>query len=375
VRTEPLILPLPAFATSPNKGDEFGLLPVVLFFDEQGKVESILAPSAIYNTGTGLKGAFRWLGYLPNEAKYRLIAIQSLDVDSDFLADFEAPRLGEGGMWAASVGVRFERDPTEVFFGFGPDSRSEDKAGFTRRDLKGFLSLGLNFLERFRISYNERLRHALLEGGGRVLENFIGDGFPDAPGVKTWTTISARGLNLTYDTRDSGTTPTQGVFGLVGFELSQTAWGSETSFTRTFGEVKAYFPWPSTQWISAVRLAGSFVDNDNLPHYEQSILGGSDFRGFPSDRFVDRGVFKVNLEERVRVLRVELLRVPFDVETAPFVEVGQVFHSAGDIQFRQIRVSYGVGFRAVVRPNVVGKIDVGAADEGMNIRVGIDYPF
>ncbi|MBI2880557.1 MAG: hypothetical protein HYY21_03155, partial [Candidatus Tectomicrobia bacterium] len=125
VRTEPLILPLPAFATSPNKGDEFGLLPVVLFFDKQGKVENILAPSAIFNTETGLKGAFRWLGYLPNDAKYRFIAIQSLDVDSDFLAEFEAPRLGEDGRWAASVGVRFERDPTEVFFGFGPDSRSE----------------------------------------------------------------------------------------------------------------------------------------------------------------------------------------------------------------------------------------------------------
>ncbi|HJM42908.1 MAG TPA: hypothetical protein QF870_06260, partial [Nitrospinota bacterium] len=112
-----------------------------------------------------------------------------------------------------------------------------------------------------------------------------------------------------------------------------------------------------------------------VPHYEQSVLGGKDFRGYPSGRFVDRGVFTVSLEERIRVIRLELLRVPFDVEAAPFVEFGQVFNDLEDIEARRLQVSYGLGIRAVVRPDVVGKIDVGAADEGMNIRVGLDYPF
>ncbi|MFQ5692991.1 MAG: BamA/TamA family outer membrane protein, partial [Nitrospinota bacterium] len=362
-------------ATSPNKGDDFGVLPVVLFFDKHGEIQNILAPSAIFNTETGLKGAFRWLGYLPNDAKYRIIAVQSIEVDSDFFADIEAPRVGRNGRWAVAGGVRFERDPTEVFYGFGPDSRSEDIAGFTRRDLRVFLNLGMNFLEYMRITYSERVRHTLIEGGGRALDTFIGDNFPGAPGVKTWTTISARGLSLLFDNRDSGATPTQGVFAVFGVEVSQTALGSELSFTRYYGEAKAYIPWPSKQWISAVRISGNFVDNANLPHFEQSILGGKDFRGFPSDRFIDRGVFKINLEERVRVIRLEALRVPFDIEAAPFVEVGQVFNEAGDIASRQLQVSYGLGFRAVVRPNVVGKIDVGAADEGLNIRVGLDYPF
>lgn len=374
-RTKPLFIPLPAFATSPNKGDEFGVLPVLLLFDEDGKIENILAPSVIFNTETDLKGAFRWLGYLPRDAKYRLIASQSLDVDSDYIADIEAPRLGATGRWAAAAGVRFERDPAEVFFGFGPDSRDGDIAGFTRRELRGSLSLGVNFLQHFRVSYNERFRYVLIEAGGRTIDNFIGDAFPGAPGVGTWTTISARGLSLMFDSRDSGATPTEGFFGLVGFEFSQTALGSEVSYSRIYGEVKAYIPWPSTQWISVARLAGSFVDNETLPHYEQSLLGGKDFRGFDTDRFVDRGVFKANLEERIRVIRLEVLRVPFDLETAPFVEVGQVFNTSGDLELTDIQVSYGVGFRAVVRPNVVGKIDIGAAEEGINIRVGVDYPF
>jgi hemolysin activation/secretion protein len=122
-------------------------------------------------------------------------------------------------------------------------------------------------------------------------------------------------------------------------------------------------------------LATSYVDNRNLPPYELSILGGKDFRGYPDNRFIDRGVLKLNIEERIRVARLEVMRVPFDLEAAPFLEFGQVFDSPSEVALQETRVSYGMGLRAVVRPNVVGKVDVGAADEGLNIFVGLDYPF
>ncbi len=376
-RTRPLFLPLPAIASNPNKGVDFGILPVVLFFDKEnsGRIKNILAPSLIFNTETGLKGAFRWLGYLPKGAKYQLIAIQSIDVDSDYIAEIQAPRIGPNDRFAAATGVRFERDPTKVFYGFGPDSRKGGKSGLIQRQYLASLSAGINLLEHFRVSYNERLRVALIEDGGGSQDPFIGDTFPGASGVRTWSTISARGLSVLFDTRDSGATPTRGYFGMVGIEISQQALGSEQSFTRVYGEAKAFIPWPNTQWISAVRVFSSFIDNGGVPHYEQSVLGGKDFRGFPSGRFVDRGVFTVNLEERIQVIRLELLRVPFDVEAAPFVEFGQVFNDLADIEARRLQVSYGLGIRAVVRPDVVGKIDIGVADEGLNIRVGLDYPF
>ena len=178
-----------------------------------------------------------------------------------------------------------------------------------------------------------------------------------------------------YDSSDSGPTPTKGYIGLIGIESSQKALGSKQSFTRITGEAKAYIPWPSAQWVSALRVYGSFVDYRHLPHYELSVLGGKDFRGFPSGRFVDRGVVILNLEERIRVARLEMLRVPFNVEAAPFIEFGQVFNRLEDIGSSKIQTSYGLGVRAVVRPNVVAKIDVGAAGEGLNGRVGLDYPF
>jgi len=375
VRTKPLFIPLPAVSASPNKGNEFGLLPVLLFFDDQGKVQNIFAPSGINNTKTGFKGALRWLGFLPNDARYKLIASQSTDVDSDYQAEVLAPKIGPDGRYAGGFGIRFEVDPTEVFYGFGPDSRDENISGFTRRDVKGFITGGINFLEYFLVSYTERFRYIRLEPGGRALDLFIGQAFPGTPGVNAFKVISARGPTLIYDTRDNGTTPTRGFYGEVGIEASESALGSSFSFVRVHGQVKTLVPWPSNQWIGVVRLATSYVDNKSLPPYELSVLGGRDFRGYPDSRFIDRGVVKLNVEERIRMARLEVMRVPFDLEAAPFLEFGQVFDSPSKVALQETRVSYGMGLRAVVRPNVVGKVDIGAAGEGVNIFVGLDYPF
>lgn len=376
-RLDPFFLPLPAVATNPEKGSDFGILPVVLFFDKggSGKIEGIFAPSAIYNTKTGFKGAFRWLGYLPKGAKYKLIAIQAIDMDSDYIAQIKAPKIGEEDRFAASLRLRYERDPTKVFFGLGPDSKETGKTGLLLSQFKFSMSFGVNFLKHFRVSYNERLRHAIVEDGGGSTDPFIEDSFPGNAKVGKWETFSVRGIDVMYDNSDSGPTPTKGYVGLVGIEFSQKALGSKQSFTRITGEAKAYIPWPSTQWVSALRVFGSFVDYRHLPHYELSVLGGKDFRGFPSGRFIDRGVILLNLEERIRVVRLEMLRVPFNVEAAPFIEFGQVFNQIEDIGSGKIQTSYGLGIRAVVRPNVVAKIDLGAADEGLNVRVGLDYPF
>jgi hypothetical protein len=35
----------------------------------------------------------------------------------------------------------------------------------------------------------------------------------------------------------------------------------------------------------------------------------------------------------------------------------------------------GVGFRAVVRPNIVGRLDMGIGRDGPAIFVGLGYPF
>jgi len=36
---------------------------------------------------------------------------------------------------------------------------------------------------------------------------------------------------------------------------------------------------------------------------------------------------------------------------------------------------YGLGFRGIVRPQIVAFVDVGQGSEGLKVITGIDYPF
>ena len=36
---------------------------------------------------------------------------------------------------------------------------------------------------------------------------------------------------------------------------------------------------------------------------------------------------------------------------------------------------YGFGFRGVVRPQIVGFVDIGRGSEGVSVFTGVDYPF
>jgi hypothetical protein len=59
----------------------------------------------------------------------------------------------------------------------------------------------------------------------------------------------------------------------------------------------------------------------------------------------------------------------------PFVEVGGVFHHANNLGQSKFRGDGGIGFRFLVPPNVVARVDVAAGDEGYNVYTQLNYPF
>jgi hypothetical protein len=52
-----------------------------------------------------------------------------------------------------------------------------------------------------------------------------------------------------------------------------------------------------------------------------------------------------------------------------------VFNSFKDVSFQDYRMTPGVGLRAIVRPNVVGRLDYGYSREGGAIFAGLDFPY
>ncbi len=98
-------------------------------------------------------------------------------------------------------------------------------------------------------------------------------------------------------------------------------------------------------------------------------------RGYGRNRFIDSSYLLLNLEERIRLFRWAIFNVNTDWEIAPFVDLGSVMKNILEASPHAFQFNPGRGFRAVVRPNIVGRVDIGLGDEGPSLFVGLGYPF
>lgn len=114
----------------------------------------------------------------------------------------------------------------------------------------------------------------------------------------------------------------------------------------------------------------------DVPFYELSSLGGqNNLRGVGVDRYLDKQLLALSIEERIHVFRTRLAGVVADFEVAPFLDTGQVFNSFKNVSFKDYRITPGIGFRGIVRPNVVGRVDCGYSKEGITAFMGLDFPY
>lgn len=75
------------------------------------------------------------------------------------------------------------------------------------------------------------------------------------------------------------------------------------------------------------------------------------------------------------MLSFDAVSTHVDVEFAPFVDLGRVFSRTSTLPFEQLHHVFGVGFRGIAKPFVVGKVDIGYGSEGVALFTGLNYPF
>ncbi|NTW88396.1 MAG: BamA/TamA family outer membrane protein, partial [Desulfobulbaceae bacterium] len=139
---------------------------------------------------------------------------------------------------------------------------------------------------------------------------------------------------------------------------------------------KGYIPVSNARYISVFRLMYNQTLGNNVPFLEQSILGGeTTLRGYGRNRFIDNSFMLCNLEERIRLFRWEVFGVTADWEVAPFIDLGAVMESLDKANGSNFEFNPGIGFRAIVRPNIVGRVDLGVGKDGPAVFVGLGYPF
>jgi outer membrane protein assembly factor BamA len=130
------------------------------------------------------------------------------------------------------------------------------------------------------------------------------------------------------------------------------------------------------RFVTAVRGAVEYMEGKSIPFFELSMLGGSNtLRGFGEGRFYDRHRVLCNVEERIRLMRFAVGEISLDIETALFLDIGQVFSSFRNFDHKDLEMVFGTGLRLVVRSQIVAKVDIGYGSEGSAIFAGLNYPF
>jgi len=322
------IVPIPVWATSPNEGDTWGVMPVfVRVCPADQRTQWILAPSVTWNSVIHYTGTVRLYAFPDPDTSLTVIGSASTQVNYRLVAQW-ARLPDREAAWTDEATLRLERTVFDRFYGLGPDTPSAAETSYTGARLLANVRRGRNLLPHLDVRYDDRPGGDYADRGVRV----------EASGAV--------------------------VEGLAG----------SPTFLRVGAQARGILP--ELSWLSgAAHLAWNAVTASNAPFYHQSMLGGSFLmRGFTEGRFTDRQAWTIEAEERIRVLRTHMFGVVADWRIDPFLAAGQVFGGFGDMLSRP-QLATGVGLRAFVHPNVVGRVDLAIAGEGLKVYVEIGYPY
>jgi hypothetical protein len=369
-------IPLPVIASSPNEGITAGGLTAVLIHNKQDEINTLLAPQVNYNDNFGVTTSLYGAFYPTPDRSVEINIAQATKVNHDYEI-----RLRETGLMDKKLElnafVYTFADGSARFFGFQAKTPLQRETNYNDDETGYNLSAGYQIANHFQVVVGDRFRHVSIRQGAVHSVPFIKDRFDDTTvkGINGFSTHLPR-LSLVYSTLDNKETPTFGGYTRITFEPSIKALGGAEDYRHYEVEAKGFIPLDNARYISVFRLMYNQTLGNNVPFLEQSILGGeSTLRGYGRNRFIDNSFLLCNLEERIRLFRWEIFNVTADWEVAPFVDLGAVMEALDKARGNNFEFNPGIGFRAIVHPNIVGRVDLGIGREGPAIFVGLGYPF
>jgi hypothetical protein len=377
-RSEPLIqaedtklIPLPIYATLPDEGSTFGIMPIFLVVDkETERTTSIYAPSYSWNRIIGDSGTFRWFDYPNDHSSLTVTGGASTHVNWGGLVLWNNEPKADGST-TDNFFFRWGRNVFYEFFGIGPNTTLSDQTSHTRIKFDTWYRKGWN-LGHFNIGGRFEFARDIVEDITQPNLPSSTDVFPNAPGMGG-STVVIEALDVRYDSRPNGDYSEQGTYADLSVGPAQGV-SKSPDYWVVSAESKALVE-ETDRLQGGIRVFTSYVTSPDVPFYHQSSLGGSFLmRGFTEDRFFDQGAWTIELEQRIRLFQTHIYGVTADWRVDPFLAIGQVWDGASG-PFSNVKPAGGLGFRAWVRPNVVGRVDVAVAGEGVLTYVELGYPF
>ncbi|HWF61472.1 MAG TPA: BamA/TamA family outer membrane protein [Nitrospira sp.] len=375
-QAEVKLFPIPAISTSKNDGNDFGLIVPALITGPDGDLKYLLAPMLIHNSYVGARGTINLFRYEPGGKQLKALASWSEKIEHKFLLSYVDPGFSNGRYSIEFSAMNF-KNATMRFYGLGPTTPKSEQTNYTASETRVNWRFGVYANEVTQIAVSQRLRiMQQIQPGAATVFPFSRDVFPEAPGMDGATILGQR-IAFHYDTRNNLVTPTDGMaitaYAELNFNFHK---GVDPLYSRYGLQITKMLASESKRAILVVHGELQATLGSDVPFYEQSSLGGQNsLRGFGVDRYIDKQLIAFSIEERIHILRTRLAGVMADFELTPFIDTGQVFNSFMGVKFKDYRITPGIGFRGIIRPNVVGRIDYGFSKEGGAIFAGLDFPY
>ena len=368
-------VPVPSVSTSKNDGNDAGLIVPILITDPDGELKYIVAPMIVRNSIVGMRGAINLFRYEPGGREIRFTGSYTEQIERKVVFSYTDPAFSQG-RYSLNFGASFFKNATSRFFSLGQTTPVGNETNYTAREVRVNWRFGVYANEVTQIAVGQRFRTVRLQKGATDLP-FTVDRFPEVDGVQGESFILGHRATFYYDTRNNLVSPTDGMAVTAYAEVNQNLRnGDHPVYSRYELEVKKLFPSESKRAILIVRADLQATIGTQVPFFEQSSLGGqNNLRGFGVDRFIDKHLVSLSIEERIHLARTKIAGVTADFEIAPFLDTGQVFNNFKDVNFKDYRMTPGIGFRGIVKPNVVGRVDYGYSREGGAIYAGLDFPY
>lgn len=375
-RSRSLLVPIPMVSLNPTTGYNAGML-VAWVRVGSGFTESIMAPSASYHESYGTLLTMRHFQFTKRDDVFRLYASYGAMNYHESYLDFRVPRFYRGRLGAR--GRLFAmRDPAFRFYGYGSDTRDENKAFYAFIDRGGYGTLAV-WLSRFLqvgldvSAHDGRIAPTHIGGVDRYIRNkYSGvDGLSGG-------FVFQEGVTLQYDSRDSPSVPRHGAFASASVRASSRALGSLSNFHGFGVDMRSYVSAKAERFTTVPRL---FLDrvsgDDDTPLFERPALGGKwTFRGYGFNRFTDWARLGIAVEQRALLATPDLFGIRVGLEPALFVSTGRVASTARHLaRLSGFAWVAGGAWRFIVTDSLVASIDLGFSREGPAAHVSIEYPF
>jgi outer membrane protein assembly factor BamA len=178
--------------------------------------------------------------------------------------------------------------------------------------------------------------------------------------------ISGLGLSLTYDTRNNAFSPDRGVMLQFYFDNFTSGFGSDYQYTNYVLDLRRFIRVYRGQ-VLALQAFSSFTTGET-PLRSLAYLGGANnLRGYYAGRFRDKNAAIVQAEYRVPLF--------WRLGAVGFAGLGNVGPQLKDIDFQDVKYSYGGGLRVALnkKEKLNLRLDYGIAkghSRGFYLQIG-----